>query len=113
MPGLLEGTVALTQIPTYDSVGLQVFRWAQKVSRGDVKPPWDKPHLGLVVPLSSSLGFRFLRAVLGGKPPKAMIPKGLFDHLRKRGMPVLLESTRRLTLRHVGLGFRVPFGVSG
>jgi hypothetical protein len=26
--------------------------------------------------------------VLGGKPPKALIPPGLFAHLRKRGIPV-------------------------
>lgn len=30
-----------------------------------------------------------LAFLLGGKPPRALIPPGLFAHLRARGMPVL------------------------
>lgn len=30
----------------------------------------------------------YCHAVFGGKPPRAMIPSGLFDHMRRRGMPV-------------------------
>lgn len=30
-----------------------------------------------------------IASVLGGKPPRALIPPGLFAHLRARGMPVL------------------------
>lgn len=32
---------------------------------------------------------RLIAHVLGGKPPRALIPPGLFMHLRTRGMPVL------------------------
>lgn len=32
---------------------------------------------------------RVLAYMLGGKPPRALIPPGLFAHLRARGMPVL------------------------
>lgn len=32
---------------------------------------------------------RVIAYVLGGKPPRALIPPGLFAHLRARGMPVL------------------------
>ncbi len=32
---------------------------------------------------------RVLAHVLGGKPPRALIPPGLFAHLRARGVPVL------------------------
>lgn len=30
----------------------------------------------------------YCHVVFGGKPPRAMIPSGLFDHMRRRGMPV-------------------------